>query len=29
MTELLAAGGFYHHLYMSQYQRLEELVAVE
>ena len=27
--ELLAAGGFYHQLYMSQYQRLEELVAVK
>jgi len=25
--ELLAAGGFYHQLYMSQYHRLEELVA--
>ena len=25
--ELLALGGFYHHLYMSQYERLEELVA--
>ena len=25
--ELLAAGGFYHQLYMSQYQRLGELVA--
>ncbi len=27
--ELLAAGGFYHQLYMSQYHRLEELVAVK
>ena len=26
--ELLAARGFYHQLYMSQYHRLEELVAV-
>ena len=25
--ELLARGGFYHQLYMSQYQRLAELVA--
>ncbi|MYE26861.1 MAG: ABC transporter ATP-binding protein [Chloroflexi bacterium] len=27
--ELLAARGFYHQLYMSQYHRLEELAAVE
>ena len=27
--ELLAMGGFYHQLYMSQYHRLEELVAVK
>ena len=27
--ELLALGGFYHQLYMSQYQRLADLVAVE
>jgi len=27
--ELLAAGGFYHQLYMSQYHRLGELVAVK
>ena len=27
--ELLAARGFYHQLYMSQYHRLEELVAVK
>ena len=27
--ELLAAGGFYHQLYMSQYHRLEELAAVK
>ncbi len=26
--ELLAAGGFYHQLYMSQYHRLEELVVL-
>ncbi len=26
--ELLAARGFYHQLYMSQYHRLEELIAV-
>ena len=26
--ELLALGGFYHQLYMSQYQRLAELAAV-
>ncbi len=27
--ELLAARGFYHQLYMSQYHRLEELVALK
>ncbi len=27
--ELLAMGGFYHDLYMSQYQRVEELVALK
>jgi len=27
--ELLAMGGFYHQLYMSQYHRLEEMVAVK
>jgi ATP-binding cassette subfamily B protein len=27
--ELLAARGFYHQLYMSQYHRLEELVAIK
>lgn len=26
--ELLALGGFYHQLYMSQYHRLAELEAV-
>ena len=26
--ELLAMGGFYHDLYMSQYQRLEELIPI-
>ena len=26
--ELLAMGGFYHQLYMSQYHRLEEMAAV-
>ena len=27
--ELLAAGGFYYRLYMSQYERLKELAAVK
>ncbi len=27
--ELLAMGGFYHDLYMSQYQRIEELAAAK
>ncbi len=27
--ELLAAGGFYHQLYVSQYQRIEEMAAAK